>query len=169
MDSLQVTEDASAAVASAPRISKLFIEGQIAQKMFFIGQDAGIVAMSDISTHSPRVSLAHLTICLLTTHSGFTVVGKSAPMDPMNYNRDLGIQLAYEDAFRQLWPLYAFSNMEHGLRGSQEAGEATGEDVGAIAGHVLAASDAMLVHFAANHPQKLKALAGSALTQRPDH
>ena len=39
----------------------------------------------------------------------FTVIGKSAPASPENFNAELGRKFAYEDAVRQLWPLLGFS------------------------------------------------------------
>lgn len=53
--------------------------------------------------------LAYLSICLLVMNNGFTVIGKSAPASPANFNADLGRQFAYEDAIRQLWPLMGFA------------------------------------------------------------
>jgi hypothetical protein len=53
-----------------------------------------------------------LTICLLVMKNGFTVIGKSAPASPDNFNADLGRKLAYEDAIRQLWPLMGFALRE---------------------------------------------------------
>lgn len=50
----------------------------------------------------------HMTICLITMKNGFVVLGKSAPADPLNYDADLGAKFAYEDAFRQIWPLEAY-------------------------------------------------------------
>lgn len=53
----------------------------------------------------PRV----LTICLLVLRNGFTVIGKSAPASPENFNVELGQKFAYEDAPRQLWPLMGYA------------------------------------------------------------
>jgi hypothetical protein len=53
-----------------------------------------------------------LTICILQVRNGFTVIGKAAPADPGNFDADLGKKFAYEDAVRQLWPLYGFALRE---------------------------------------------------------
>ena len=41
--------------------------------------------------------------------NGFTIIGKSAPASPANFNAEFGQKLAYEDCIRQLWPLMGFS------------------------------------------------------------
>jgi hypothetical protein len=126
--SLQTTENASAAVATAPRISKDFIESQLATVLFATGDDlvAGATAYDDMTPGSPpwaadaqmrahdglQPKFAHHTICMLTTKAGFTVIGHSAPASPENFNAELGRQFAYENAFRQLWPLFAFTLLE---------------------------------------------------------
>jgi hypothetical protein len=53
-----------------------------------------------------------LNICLMQMDNGYWLVGKSAPVDPSNYNAEYGRQLAYDDALRQAWPLYAFAHLE---------------------------------------------------------
>lgn len=50
----------------------------------------------------------HLTIAVLLTANGFTLVGKSAPADPANFDVEAGKSFAYEDALRQLWPLEGY-------------------------------------------------------------
>lgn len=45
----------------------------------------------------------HLTVCVLLTENGFTLVGKSAPADPANFDAEAGRRFAYDDALRQLW------------------------------------------------------------------
>lgn len=49
-----------------------------------------------------------LTICILTLENGFTVVGKSACAHPENFNKELGEKIAYDDAFKQIWPLEGY-------------------------------------------------------------
>lgn len=43
------------------------------------------------------------TICAITLHSGFVVIGHSAPASPANFDKELGRKIAYDNAFRQLW------------------------------------------------------------------
>lgn len=53
-----------------------------------------------------------LNIAILRLDNGFWLVGKSAPVDPDNYNAEYGRQLAHDDALRQAWPLLAFAHLE---------------------------------------------------------
>jgi hypothetical protein len=100
MDSLKVTDEASAAVATAPRVSLAEIEGSIAYRSDHI--------VTDLLPDAPA-SLGVLTVCFLVFKNGFTVIGKSAPASPENFNRELGAKFAYEDAVRQAWPLFGFA------------------------------------------------------------
>ena len=53
-----------------------------------------------------------LTICVIQLDNGFYLVGKSAPVDPANHNAEYGRKLAYDDALKQAWPLFAFAHRE---------------------------------------------------------
>ena len=102
--SLEITEAASAAIATAPRVSLPSMEAKIAHKYEFTGDT---VTGDEIC---PPMRL--LSICILVMENGFTVIGKSAPASPENFNRELGKNLAYEDAIRQLWPLEGYALRE---------------------------------------------------------
>lgn len=107
--SLQASEAAAAAVAVAPRVTLADIEAAIVNKFFFTGGEAAR-AYDPMTAREAAVSaLDVLTICLVVTRNGFTIIGKSAPASPANFNAELGRKLAYEDAVRQLWPLMGFS------------------------------------------------------------
>jgi hypothetical protein len=102
--SLQETDQAAAAVATHPRVALSDIEAKIAEKHFVTADDA--VNAPEVPADHP---LALLTLCVLVMTNGFTVVGKSAPASPENFNADLGKKFAYEDAIRQLWPLEGYA------------------------------------------------------------
>lgn len=51
----------------------------------------------------------HVTVLAVTLRNGFLVLGKSVPADPENYDAELGMKFAHEDAVRQCWPLFAFA------------------------------------------------------------
>jgi len=102
--SLQQTETECAANAKAPRVALADIEAAIAAQYDFPA-DKAVAAMG-----SPVADpLKLLSICILVMRNGFTVIGKSAPASPENFNAELGQKLAYEDAVRQLWPLMGFA------------------------------------------------------------
>ena len=104
--SLEITDQASAAVATEPRVSLADIKAAISRTYYMTGLEA---------TNCENVSPEHLkplsvmTMCVMVMRNGFMVIGKSAPASAGNYDRDLGKQYAYEDAIRQLWPLMGFS------------------------------------------------------------
>lgn len=104
MDSLQVTDAQSAAVAVAPRVTLANIEGAIAERHDFTAS----AALSGLGQpHDASLNL--LSICILVMKNGFSVIGKSAPASPENFNAELGRKYAYENAVRELWPLMGFS------------------------------------------------------------
>lgn len=107
MDSLQASDAAAAAVAVAPRVTLANIEGAIASSHYFTGRQA-VILTGPPGQPVPN-ELGTLTICLLVMKNGFTVIGKSAPASPENFNADLGRKFAYDDAVRQLWPLMGFA------------------------------------------------------------
>lgn len=124
MDSLTVTDEQSTAVAVAPRVTKAYIESSIAEVIFTIGGNVAAEGVNGPKGPEPWrnarefcdtdqcLKYDHHTLCMITTKAGFTVIGHSAPASPENFNAELGRQFAYENAFRQLWPLFAFAALE---------------------------------------------------------
>lgn len=106
-DSLQVTDAQAAAVAKAPRVTLEDINNAIAMEHTFTADKAvkGCPGEND-------VGLKILTICLLSMKNGYTVMGKSAPASPENFNAELGAKFAREDAIRQLWPIMGYALRE---------------------------------------------------------
>lgn len=102
MTSLQVSDKAAQDVATHPRVALADIEAAIDVRYDFTADQA----VGD----APKVeALKLLSICILVMRNGFTVIGKSAPASPENFNAELGVKFAYEDAVRQLWPLMGFA------------------------------------------------------------
>lgn len=115
-DSLQASEQAAAAVATHPRVTLAEIEAAIAARFDATGDE-----VANINTFDRHYAQLHvLSICLLVMKNGFTVIGKSAPAAPENFNPALGRRFAYEDAVRQLWPLMGYALRDR-LR-AQDAG-----------------------------------------------
>lgn len=77
--------------------------------------------ISLIEYANPFTCNPQLTICAITMKNGFTVIGKSAPASPLNFDPEVGKRYAYEDAFKQLWALDAYLLKERMLA------EASGE------------------------------------------
>jgi hypothetical protein len=107
-ESLRSTEAECAEGRTAPRVSLDDIEANIAEKHFVLG----IQAVSAAGGCSFYASLDTLTLCLIVLRNGFTIIGKSAPASPANFDAMLGRKLAYEDAVRQIWPLMGYELRE---------------------------------------------------------
>lgn len=100
--SLEASDAAAAAVAKTDkRVTLESMLAKIADQQFFRSKMA-----------------PELTICVMKLTNGFTLVGKSAPADPANFNQELDERFAREDCIRQLWPLegYLLRENEHVLR-----------------------------------------------------
>lgn len=103
--SLNETETVAAQGSVAPRITLTTIKNSIREVRYLVpGHD-----LYDLGEDDP---LSRLTLCLITTFSGYVVVGKSAPMSAENFDREKGQLFAYENAIKQLWPLMAFAALE---------------------------------------------------------
>jgi hypothetical protein len=102
-NALEVSEAEAAAIAKSPnRVSLASIEKKIVGEFYFRGSD--LLADSDLLASA----LGLLTICVLVTETGFTFVGKSAPVEAANFNAEFGRKLAREDAIRQIWPMEGY-------------------------------------------------------------
>lgn len=103
MESVGLTDEMSMAGAKSPatRVSLDDIRDNIAAEYFVMGDKA----VAGCPAHE---SLSVLTICILVLRNGFTIIGKSAPADAANFNPELGLKFAREDAIRQAWPLMGY-------------------------------------------------------------
>jgi hypothetical protein len=107
MNSLEAADAAAAVHAVAPRVALADIEGAIAERHDL---NALNVVRDTNGFKAPEGHpLEVLSICILVMRNGFTVVGKSAPASPENFNAQFGRDLAYKDCISQLWPLMGFA------------------------------------------------------------
>jgi Phage protein (N4 Gp49/phage Sf6 gene 66) family len=103
-EGLKATEAECAEGRTAPRVSLADIQANIATANYFT---AGIACEALEQPAPERADV--LTICILSTRSGYVLLGSSAPADTANFDYELGKKLAYEDAVRQLWPLMGYA------------------------------------------------------------
>ena len=108
---LDLAEATAARGASGKRISLTDLKNEIADVRYMVPGHH-----YDDTTLGIDHPLGVLTLCFLTTRSGFVLVGKSAAVDPKNFNAEKGELFAYEDALRQMWPLMAFAHKQHELQ-----------------------------------------------------
>lgn len=104
MNSLQASDAEAAKHAVAPRVALSDIEGAIAARHDFTAAKA-VEALG--APHHDALNV--LSICILVMSNGFTVIGKSAPASPQNFDAGFGRELAYKDCISQLWPLMGFA------------------------------------------------------------
>lgn len=118
-----VTEQELVAKAVAPRVTEEQIKEQIEFAAFTDGYDVladarhklvdGYGNNVPLSTGHLNHGLHCLTICIITLKNGFTVIGTSAPASPENFSQEIGQKLAYQNAFKKLWPLFGFALKQH--------------------------------------------------------
>ncbi|VDS07914.1 hypothetical protein PARHAE_01094 [Paracoccus haematequi] len=96
MDSLKLGDAAAAAVSKTD--NRVTLDSMIAKV------EATEYLWPDV--------MPHMTICVIRLKNGFSLVGKSAPADPENFDLDLGQKFAFEDAVRQMWPLEGYALRE---------------------------------------------------------
>ena len=59
-----------------------------------------------------------MTVCILTTDTGFEVIGVSACANPSNYVKELGEKYAREEAINKLWDYEGYKRQAE-LRGGK--------------------------------------------------
>lgn len=59
---------------------------------------------------------ATVTLCNVTLNNGYSVRGESACVDPTNFDEAIGQKLAFDNAFKKLWPLFGFLLAESRFR-----------------------------------------------------
>lgn len=109
-ESLEKTEQECAEGRTAPRVRLDDIKAAIDHVLYSTASkllpETTETGSSEDRAYGP---LSLLTLCVVVMTNGFTIVGKSAPASPENFDAELGKKLAYEDAVRQIWPLMGFA------------------------------------------------------------
>lgn len=103
MNDIATSDQQAATAATAPRVTLADIEAAISAQVFRRGSDCVGVDQWMTMSDADKQALGVLTICILVMRNGFTIVGKSAPASPENFNAELGCKFAREDTMRQVW------------------------------------------------------------------
>lgn len=106
MDSLKATDQAAENVAVAARVRLADIEAAMSEK-YHVTALAALHNQPVATEHAQALGI--LSICIVVMRNGFSVIGKSAPASPANFDAELGKKFAYDDAVRQIWPLMGFA------------------------------------------------------------
>jgi len=101
---LEDGEAIAAEGATHPRVTLDGMLGKIVCEHYFTaGEATGFCGGAGLDV---------LTICILELANGWTLVGKSAPASPENFDAEKGRVFARDDALRQLWPLEGYALRE---------------------------------------------------------
>ena len=68
-------------------------------------QDINDVIMDEDYYRFPDTTV---TVCCLTLENGYNVIGKSATIDSINFDEQIGKDVARTDAVRQIWELEGY-------------------------------------------------------------
>lgn len=55
-----------------------------------------------------RLGDSTTTVCQLTLKNGYTVLGQSACIDPLEFNKTIGEKVAWENALDKVWDLEGY-------------------------------------------------------------
>lgn len=102
---LEETERYSASKSTHPRVSLDDMKAKIDGEYYF--------TLNQAFPDTPiPASFCILTVCVLSMKNGFTIIGKSAPASPENFDIEKGKTFAYKAAIKQLWPLEGYALRE---------------------------------------------------------
>ena len=107
--SAQDIDDEAEAKRSGFRITLHWIKQQVIYEGYFTLDT--VIPDRNVSLRVAE-ALKVMTICVLVANNGWVVIGKTAAVDPANFDAELGKKFAYDDAIRQFWPLWAFAHKE---------------------------------------------------------
>ena len=55
-----------------------------------------------------RLGETTTTVCQLTLKNGYTVIGTSACIDPLEFNKSIGEKVAWDNALEKVWDLEGY-------------------------------------------------------------
>lgn len=108
-DDAGIEQQIQAKGKTAPRVTPVDIEANIASEHYFTAAD-GIFRVQLQSDKAPNVpaEAALLTFCVLVLRNGFTVTGESACASPENFDAEIGRNIARQNAVQKIWPLMGY-------------------------------------------------------------
>jgi hypothetical protein len=114
MNEQQQEAEIQAKSLNAPRLTPSAIDSVIASEHYFTARhgvvgvelDAGLIDEAGEANTPDALSL--LTFCVLVLENGFTVTGESACASPENFDAEIGLKIAYENARQKIWQLEGY-------------------------------------------------------------
>lgn len=112
---IDIEQEIQAKGKTAPRVTPLEVESNIADEFYFTAADA---VLADKTLAACPQSLSLLTFCVLVLRNGFTVTGESACASPENFDAEIGRTIARQNAVAKIWPLMGYE-LRSKLHGDQ--------------------------------------------------
>src|SRR5574337_1230490 len=112
MNDQVIEQEIQAKGLTAPRITPMDVEANIASEHYFTareGVDGAFAADGTFSEPANYSALALLTFCVLVLRNGFTVTGESACVSPENFDAEMGRKIARQNAINKVWPLMGYA------------------------------------------------------------
>ncbi len=100
-----------------PRLTKKQLEDKIVAVRWVFGSECSPDRFAE--GHEKDKSTDCLTLCIITLQNGYTVTGQSACLSREIYDVEVGKELAYNDAFREIWTLEGYLLKEKLYQASQ--------------------------------------------------
>ena len=127
-----IEQEIQAKGLTAPRVTPVDIEANIASEGYFTASDGrrgAIKAGEYFGREAPQegdsdlLPMSLLTFCVLTLRNGYTVTGESACASPENFNAEIGRKIARENAVQKVWPLMGYALKERLYQAQQPQGD----------------------------------------------
>ena len=88
-----------------------FTAGHAVTALRQMSEDVDGTYLYETGKHPPFHRLGLMTVCIIITRNGFTLVGTSCPIDPANYSVEIGEREARRQAVSQLWPILGYAKV----------------------------------------------------------
>lgn len=113
MSDKDIEQEIQAKGKTAPRVTPEHINGIIASEHYFTAAQGYEKSAADNFSNDPYPlatpdALYLLTFCVLVLKNGFTVTGESACASPENFDEQIGMKIARENAVQKVWALEGY-------------------------------------------------------------
>ncbi|QIU92133.1 Gp49 family protein [Yokenella regensburgei] len=114
MNDQQIEDEIVEKGLTAPRVTMQHIEDIIRSEHYFTAAQGYEKSAADNFGDDPPYPLATpdalhlLTFCVLVLRNGFTVTGESACASPENFDAEVGMKIARQNAVNKIWLLEGY-------------------------------------------------------------
>ena len=113
MSDKDIEQEIQAKGLTAPRVTPQHIDSVIASEHYFTAAQGYEKSAADNFSDDPYPlatpdALHLLTFCVLVLKNGFTVTGESACASPENFDPEIGMKIARDNAVNKIWMLEGY-------------------------------------------------------------